>query len=99
MKKALVIASWVCLSGSALIAVTALVGQWGVNAEAFGAHDFGLAVYLAFFRGVALVIAIWSAPVFLLAGLLILLIHKQSGLRLIAAGIISVVLLLGNMWR
>ncbi|MGM0553777.1 MAG: hypothetical protein ACQETK_08270 [Pseudomonadota bacterium] len=98
IKRTLHIASWVCLTASGLAAVTALIGRWAVNAEAFGAHDLGLAVFLAFISSVAFIAATWSAPVFVLAGLVAQRVNQQSGLRLIIAGALSVVPLAGYTW-
>lgn len=98
MKRALGIGSWVCLGASALVAVTALIGRWALNAEGFGAHDLGLAVFLASISSIAFIAAMWSAPVLVLAGLVARQVDKQSGLRLITAGGLSVMSLAVHTW-
>lgn len=98
MKRALGIGSWICLTASALFTVTALIGRWAVNAEGIGAHDLGLAVFLAFISSIAFIAAMWSAPIFVIAGLVAQRMDKFSGLRLIAAGALSVMLLVGYTW-
>jgi hypothetical protein len=69
-----------------------------VNAEAFGAYDLGLAIFLASLSSAAFIAATWSAPVFVLAGLLAQRVNRQSGLRLIAAGALNAVPLAGYTW-
>ncbi|RPI69999.1 MAG: hypothetical protein EHM38_06890 [Geobacteraceae bacterium] len=98
MKSTLAIGSWVCITASALVAVTAPIARWAVNVEGFGADDLGLALFLAFFSSAALIAATWSAPVFIVAGLMTLRLDKQSGLRLLAAGVLSAVPLAAYTW-
>lgn len=45
--------SWLCLGVAVVVAIVAVAGHWAINAEAFGAHDMGLALSLAFASSVA----------------------------------------------
>lgn len=98
MNKGLTIASWICLGAAALLVVTALVSRWAINAEAFGAHDLGLAVFLAFLSSVTVIAATWSSPALLLAGLLGHRVNKRAGTRLLAAGVLNAVPLAWYTW-
>lgn len=98
MRKGLIIASWVCLGIGALLAVTALLSGWAVNAEIFGARDLGLAVFLAFLNSAAFIGATCAAPVLVLGGLFAQRLNKQSGLRMVAAGAMCAVPLAWYTW-
>ncbi len=82
-------ASWLCLGGAVVIAVTALFCQWGINAESLGARDMGLALYLTFVGAVALVGSIYAAPVFAVLGLLSLFLERRTGFRFLAASAVT----------
>lgn len=90
--------SGLCLGAAALAAVAAILGRWAINAEAWGAHDPGLALFLAFASSFALLGATWAAPVLVLAGALARRVDRRSGWRLLAAGILCAVPLAVYSW-
>jgi len=53
--RALARVSWLGLAAAVPTAAAALLGQWAVNAESFGAHDMGLALFFSFAGAAALV--------------------------------------------
>lgn len=81
--------SWLSLGGAVLIAVTALVCQWGVNAESLGARDAGLALFFAFLGAVALVGSIYATPVLVALGVLTLFFRRHAGFRFLVAGAVT----------
>jgi hypothetical protein len=81
--------SWVSLAVAVLTAATALFCQWGVNAESFGAHDAGLALYFAFVVAVALAGAFYAVPVLVVLGVLSLFLQRHAGFRFLAAGAVT----------
>ncbi len=68
-----------------LVAGTALIARWGVNAESLGAHDAGIALSLSFLGAYASIGALYAAPVLALAGLASLPFQRDAGLRFLAA--------------
>lgn len=91
-------ASWICLGLAAAVASVAVAGHWAINAEAFGAHDLGLALTLAFASSMALLGAMWGSPVFVAAGVLVLRAHRQAGWRMLLAGVVLSVPVVVSMW-
>jgi hypothetical protein len=91
-------ASWSCLGIAAIVAIVAVAGHWAINAEAFGAHDMGLALNLAFASSLALIGAMWVAPVLFIAGAVALRADRRAGRRLLlAAGVLAVPIVV-SMW-
>ena len=84
-KKILAWTSWLTLAAALLAAATALIARWGVNAESLGAHDAGMALYLAFLGAYASIGALYAAPVLALAGLASLPYQRDAALRFLAA--------------
>lgn len=68
-----------------LVAGTARIARWGVNAESLGAHDAGIALSLSFLGAYASIGALYAAPVLALAGLASLRFQRDAGLRFLAA--------------
>jgi hypothetical protein len=98
MNRILAWSSWFALGASALTTVVALFAFWGVNAESVGAHDAGLALLLAFTSGFALVGSLYAAPVLTLIGLGSLFLHRDAGLRFLAAAVIISIPLVVLAW-
>lgn len=90
--------SWLCLGIATLLTSVAVAGHWAINAEAFGAHDLGLALTLAFASSLALIGTAWAAPVFVMVGILILRVHRQSAWRILLAAVILAVPILVSLW-
>ena len=90
--------SWLSLAVAALMAVTALFCQWGVNAESIGAHDAGLALYFAFVVAVILVGSTYAVPVLVVLGVLSLFLQRRVGFRFLAAGAVTALPLVVLSW-
>jgi len=84
-KRILAGTSWLSLAAAVLVAGTAVIARWGVNAESLGAHDAGIALSLSFLSAYASIGALYAAPVLALAGLASLLYQRDAGLRFLAA--------------
>ena len=84
-KRILAWTSWLSLAAAVLVAGTAVIARWGVNAESLGAHDAGIALSLSFLSAYASIGALYAAPVLALAGLASLLYQRDAGLRFLAA--------------
>lgn len=80
-------ASWLSLCGAILIAATALFCQWGVNAESLGAHDAGVALFLAFVGAATLIGSTYAAPVLGVLGALSFTFQRHTAVRFLAAGV------------
>ena len=81
-----------------LAAVLTILARAAVNAEKLGAHDFGLALFLSTWGGVGLVLLTRGAPILAIAGVATLFFEKKSGLRFIAAGLVSLIPLAVFSW-
>ena len=90
--------SWLSLAVAALMAVTALFCQWGVNAESIGARDAGLALYFAFLVGLILVGSTYAAPILVVLGVLSLFFQRRVGFRFLAAGAVTALPLVVLSW-
>jgi hypothetical protein len=84
-KRILAWTSWLSLAAAGLVAGTAVIARWGVNAESLGAHDAGIALSLSFLSAYASIGALYAAPVLALAGLASLSFWRDAGLRFLAA--------------
>jgi hypothetical protein len=82
--------SWASLALAVVLTMTALLSQWAINAESFGARDAGLALYLSFVVALALFAALYAAPVAVAIGIVSLLfLERRTGLRFVAAGAVA----------
>ncbi|HEY5598993.1 MAG TPA: DUF4017 family protein [Kiloniellales bacterium] len=73
---------------AALAAAVGLVAHWGVNAEQIGAHDAGLALFLAGLSAVLLVGSTYAIPVLVVLGLMSFLVDRRSALYFLIAAIV-----------
>lgn len=96
--RALARVSWFGLAAAVPTAATALFCQWAVNAESFGAHDMGLALFFSFAGAAALIGSFCAVPVFLVLGVLSLLIQRRAGFRFLAAAAITALPLAVLTW-
>jgi len=90
--------SWFVLGASAITALVASLAHWGVNAESLGAHDAGVALFLAFVSAFALIGSLYAAPVLTLIGLGSMFLHRDAGLRFLAAAVIISIPLVVLAW-
>jgi hypothetical protein len=90
--------SWLCLGIAVVVAIVAIAGHWAINAEAFGAHDMGLALSLAFASSLPLIGAMWAAPVLLIVGVVALRDHRRVGWRLLLAAGLLAAPMVASMW-
>lgn len=81
--------SWATLAAGGVLTAATLVAAWAVNARSYGAQDAGLALTLSYFTAFGLYASMFSAPVLTLAGLATLFLHRDAGLRLLAAGVVA----------
>ena len=82
--------SWASLALAVVLAIAALLSQWAINAEAFGVRDAGLALYLSFVVALALLAALYAAPVAVAVGIVgLLFFERRTGLRFVAAGAVA----------
>ena len=88
--RALAWLSWASLALAVVLTVAALLSQWAINAEAFGARDAGVALSLSFVVALALLAALYATPVVVGVGLVSLLFfERRMGLRFLAAGAVT----------
>ena len=90
--------TWFILAASAVLTIAALAASSTINAEGLGAHDAGLALFLAFASGAALLAAMYATPLLALAGLLLMFRYRDAGLRLLAAAVVLSLPLLVQVW-
>lgn len=87
--------SWIAVGAAAATAATAVFCRWGVNADALGAHDMGMALFLSWLGGAALIVCLYSAPLLLaLAAAALILRSRSAAARFLAAGAVAVLPLL-----
>lgn len=84
-KRILAWTSWLSLAAAVLVAGTAVIARWGVNAGSLGAHGAGIALSFSFLSAYASIGALYAAPVLALAGLASLPFQRDAGLRFLAA--------------
>lgn len=90
--------SRICLWVAFVMALATVSGRWAVNAEAFGARDLGLAVFLSFGTAATFVVLTGCAPILLLAGGLTWRFHALSARRFLLAGIVSGIPFIVQTW-
>ncbi len=81
--------SWFMLGIAVLASLAGLFSVWAVNAEALGAHNFGLAIFLSIAGAFAMTGSTYAVPALALVGILLLFVHRDAGLRLLAAAVAS----------
>jgi hypothetical protein len=79
--------SWFLLGVAILVSAAGLLSLWAVNVEGLGARNAGLAIFLAFAGTAGLMGTTYAAPVLALMGIAALFVHRDSGLRILAAGV------------
>lgn len=88
---ALTIGSWAAIGAAPIAAATAIFCGWGVNADAFGAHDMGMALALSWLGAAALIVCLYSVPILLaFAAVALMLRARSAAARLLAAGAVAV---------
>jgi hypothetical protein len=91
--------SWLSVPVAILMAATALVCQYGINAGALGAHNLGLAILFADGLAFALVGTFYAVPVLLVLGVISLFFLRHVGYKFLAAAAICASTLAVVSWK